>query len=264
MTNLNKMTVALYIGDCFEVMKMMPEGFIDLSIFSPPYNLRNSTGGGFKGRNFKRGKWKNAKLANGYDNHGDDMPHVEYIEWQKNVLREVWRLTASDGAIFFQHKPRIQAGRLQTPLDLIPDELRDYVRQIIIWDRTHGFCFNQSFFVPTHEWIVILAMPAWRKRKGAGGIKDVWQIRPDFGNDHPAPFPVELAQRAIQATDAQMIFDPFVGSGTTGVAALREGRSFIGIDNAEAYILDAAKRLSPELPKGSSPVIYGLRQEIAA
>ena len=80
-------------------------------------------------------------------------------EWIRNVLRESWRLLSDDGAIFMNHKPRIQKGQLWTPLDLDPGLP---VRQIVIWDRGSGFNFNSSFFTPRHEWIVIYAKPNFR------------------------------------------------------------------------------------------------------
>ena len=250
-TPLTRPKVVLHNGDCLEIMRAMPDASFDLSIFSPPYNLSNSTGTGL--RSPGSSKWKNCKLGQGYGSYTDDLPYAEYVKWQKAVLREVWRLTAHDGAIFYQHKTRIQAGRLQTPLELLPEELRDNLRQIVIWNRAGGFNFIRSFYLPTHEWIVILAKPAWRL-KSKSGVKDVWAIKPARNNDHPAPFPVELPQQAISTTAAKTIFDPFMGSGSTAIAALREGRNFVGIELDAGYFAKTVSRIEAEA-KGTVDII---------
>nr|WP_314447219.1 site-specific DNA-methyltransferase [uncultured Sphingomonas sp.] len=258
--------IELHLGDCLDVMATLPSASMDLSFFSPPFNLSNVGTGGQakKANNIGRGSWKNAKLQHGYQSYDDCMAFDDYVAWQQEVLREVWRLTSDAGAIFYQHKPRCLGGTLQMPTDLLPPELRGNLRQIIIWNRQHGFCFNQSFFLPTHEWIVVIAKKQWRKLKGSGGVKDVWNIKPDFGNDHPAPFPVGLPQQAIAVTDAKTIFDPFLGSGSTGVAAVREGRDFVGIELDETYLRSAASRIESEAKKPTSVGIHYPRTRIAA
>lgn len=237
--------IDLIHGDCLEVMRTLEAGLFDLSFFSPPYNMREGSSFG----KTTGTKWKNAALRDGYTSYSDDMPYPEYVAWQKDVLREVWRLTADDGAIFYQHKPRTIRGNLRMPTDLLPDELRPFLRQIVVWDRSRGFNFNASFFLPTYEWIVIIAKPKWRlKSKGATVVKDIWRVSPDFGNDHPAPFPVELPRMAVEATNAKTIFDPFMGSGSTALAAIKEGRDFVGIELDEGYLDKAAERIGNATP----------------
>lgn len=60
----------LYRGDCLEVMKTLPSGSIDLIFTSPPYNLGNTSGGGFPKQ---KGKWQSAALVNGYTSHTDEV-----------------------------------------------------------------------------------------------------------------------------------------------------------------------------------------------
>ncbi|WP_082836230.1 site-specific DNA-methyltransferase, partial [Croceicoccus bisphenolivorans] len=226
----------IYNGDCLDVMKAMPSGSVDLIVTSPPYNLGLKRRGGMKNT-----LWPNAKLANGYRSFDDAMPHDEYIEWLRDVMHESWRLLSDDGAIFMNHKPRIQQRELWTPLDL---NLNLPLRQIVIWDRGSGFNHGSGFYTPSHEWISIYAKPKFRMTKGKP--RDVWRINFERNNDHPAPFPVELPMNAIQHTNAKVVLDPFMGSGTTGVAALRLGRKFIGIELDEKYAADAVARIDAE------------------
>src|SRR5690349_9994163 len=74
-------------GDTVEVMKKLPDDSVDLVITSPPYNLKNSTGNGMKAGT-KTGRWANNPLQNGYTLHNDEMPHEEYVAWQRDVLTE--------------------------------------------------------------------------------------------------------------------------------------------------------------------------------
>jgi site-specific DNA-methyltransferase (adenine-specific) len=86
-------------GDAIEVMRLIPNQCIDLVVTSPPYNLKNSTGNGMK--DGRGGKWANARLMKGYSDHSDCLPHKEYVEWQKNCLKEMLRVIKNDGAIFY-------------------------------------------------------------------------------------------------------------------------------------------------------------------
>ena len=216
----------------------MPDKCIDLVVTSPPYNLKNSTGNGMK--DGRGGKWSNAALINGYENYDDCMPNEEYAAWQHEVLLELLRVTKDDGAIFYNHKWRVQAGLIQDRRDIVYDVP---LRQIIIWKRKGGINFNASYFLPTYEVIYLIAKKDFKLVKGANAYGDVWEIKQEQRNDHPAPFPVELIDRIISSTDAKIILDPFMGSGTTAVVAAGLGRDFIGIEKSAKYCESANKRL---------------------
>ena len=223
--------VTLYHGDCLDVLPTLSG--VDLVLTSPPYNLNGdgwNTGGPGK-------EW--AALASGYHDHADDMPHFSYVEWQRAVIGACWAALSDNGAIFYNHKPIARGGSIRLPLELNPDLP---LRQIIIWDRGSGFCRNLTHFVPSHEWVLLLAKPAFRINTRS--IDDVWRIPFETGSEHPAPFPMALASRAIGSTDAKTVMDPFAGSGTTLVAAKRLGRKAIGMERSERYCEIAAKRLA--------------------
>jgi site-specific DNA-methyltransferase (adenine-specific) len=226
-------------GDCLEVMKEIPDGAIDLIVTSPPYNLKNSTGNGM--RDGRGGKWSNAVLINGYVDHDDAMPHKDYVEWQRNCLTEMLRLIPEDGAIFYNHKWRVQAGLLQDRSDIV---CGFPVRQIIIWQRKGGINFNPGYFLPTYEVIYLICKPNFKLSPKANAHGDVWQFTQEMNNDHPAPFPVALIERIITSTNAKMVLDPFMGSGTTAIAAQNLGIDFIGIEISTTYVEKARTRLS--------------------
>jgi modification methylase len=249
--------IQIFHGDCREVLPTLSSETVDMVFTSPPYNMGNTTGGGLSQYRphytsesglTKRGgggKWAQCALANGYGIHDDDMPHAEYVEWQKSLLLECWRLLSRSGAIFYNHKTRILAGEAVTPFTYNPALP---VRQIIIWARAGGINFSPTFYVPTHEWILVLAKPDFKLRdKAASGVGDVWYVPQEANPDHPAPFPLALPLQALQTTAAYTVLDPFAGSGTTLRAAKDLGRKAIGIEIEERYCEIAANRLRQEV-----------------
>lgn len=225
-------------GDVLKVMQQMPDECVDLVVTSPPYNLKNSTGNGMK--DGRGGKWSSAALLNGYSDHHDSMPHDEYVTWQRACLKEMLRVTKEDGAVFYNHKWRVQAGLLQDRHDIVEGLP---VRQIIIWRRKGGINFNKGYFLPTYEVIYMIAKPKFKLAPKASAFGDVWEFNQEMKNPHPAPFPVKLIERIIGSTEAKVVLDPFMGSGTTAIAALNLGRQYIGIDVSQEYCDMADKRI---------------------
>ena len=231
--------ITITCGDCLREMRDIVDGSVGLIVTSPPYNLRNSTGNGMKGSD-PGGLWKKPKLAQGYSDTEDNMPHDEYVAWQRECLTEMLRLIPETGAIFYNHKWRVQGGILQDRADIVAGFP---VRQVIIWDRTGGLNFNRGYFLPTYEVIYLIAKPGFKLRRDAVKQGDIWRFPPEKKNPHPAPFPLELAERCIGATDAGSVLDPFMGSGTTLLAAKRLGRTALGIDSSQEYCDMAWERL---------------------
>jgi site-specific DNA-methyltransferase (adenine-specific) len=239
--------ITIYHGDCLEVLPALSG--VDLVVTSPPYNLGSSPwphlghwrpgmspGGG--------GKWPGGGDGNTgivYEDHADTMPWAEYVQWQRDMLALCWATLSDDGAIFYNHKPRSIGGRLWMPLELNPDLP---LRQIIVWVRSGGLNLTPTAYVPSHEWIMVLAKPAWRLRdRGASGVGDVWRINQE-PSEHPAPFPKGLPARAIETTAPKNVLDPFMGSGTTLRSAKDAGIPAVGIELSERYCEMAAKRLA--------------------
>ncbi len=229
-------------GDAIEVMKKIPNETIDLIITSPPYNLKNSTGNGMK--DGRGGKWANAALQNGYTNHDDCMPHEKYVKWQRDCLTEMMRLVSDNGAIFYNHKWRVQDGVLQDRQDIL---IGFPVRQIIIWKRKGGLNFNPGYFLPTYEVIYLIAKKNFKLAPKANSHGDVWEFTQEMKNDHPAAFPVNLIDRVVSSTCSKIILDPFMGSGTTAISAINFKRNYIGIDISPEYCKMAQERIKKQL-----------------
>lgn len=232
-------------GDVLETMGRIPDAIIDLVVTSPPYNLKNSTGNGMK--DGRGGKWAGAALVNGYEDHHDNLPHEEYVTWQRACLAEMMRVLKEDGAIFYNHKWRVQSGLLQDRQDIVSGFP---VRQIIIWKRKGGINFNKGYFLPTYEVIYLIAKPKFKLAPKANAYGDVWEFNQEMNNPHPAPFPIALIERIIGSTTAAIVLDPFIGSGTTAIAALNLGRQYIGIEISKKYCEMAEKRIKDSREQG--------------
>lgn len=226
-------------GDAIEVMKKIPSECVDLIVTSPPYNLKNSTGNGMN-HNTKTGKWASAALKYGYSDHNDCMPHDKYVQWQRECLTEMMRLLKNDGAIFYNHKWRVQGGLLQDRHDIVSGFP---VRQIIIWKRKGGINFNPGYFLPTYEVIYMIAKPDFRLVPKANAHGDVWEFTQEMNNPHPAAFPLKLVNRIVTSTKAEIILDPFMGSGTTAISAIKNKKTYIGIEVSKEYCKDAEDRI---------------------
>ena len=240
-TPISRWTGKIHTGDCIKFLREMPAESVDLAVTSPPYNLKNSSGNGLKSAGC--GKWPNAALMNGYKGHDDALPRAEYIDWQRQVVSEILRVLKPTGALFYNHKRRVQRGLEEDPRSEI---LRGVpVRQTIIWRRKGGINFNPGYFLPTHECVFLISKRQFRLAPKANAFGDVWDLKQENGgNPHPAPFPVALAQRCIESTTAKLVLDPFMGSGTTAIAALEAGREFIGIEKSPVYSRMAGKRIA--------------------
>jgi len=221
--------VTLYCGDCLEIMKELPDGCVDLTITSPPFNLGNKHHTG----NYYHTPYE------------DDMPEQDYQDWQVNVLNELYRVTAKQGSLWYQHKNRIRQGVSITPYQWI---LRTswIVKQEVVW-RNRSQNFDKIRFYPMTERIYWLAKSPSTKLYNAVNMHDDWHINPvGSKGKHTRAFPTELVNNILLCfEEAKTILDPFLGSGTTIYCARKLGKKVIGIEKRRDYLnisIDRCKR----------------------
>lgn len=187
-------------------------------------------------------------MDDAYDGHSDDMPYDEYVSWQREVLTECMRVIKPTGAIFYNHKWRSQNKMLQDRSDILEGFP---VRQIIIWDRQSGLNFNLNYFLPVYEVIYLIAKPEFKLLPKACHRTDIWRFLAERDNPHPAPFPVELPERCIRSAMTEgLVLDPFMGSGTTAIAAMNCGVDYIGIEKSLEYVELACSRIADASKQG--------------
>ena len=167
-------------GDCLDVLRQLPDESIGLVMTSPPYNLRNSSGGGTDNPG-RSAKWTRSRfLTEGYEGFDDAMPEAEYLEYQATRFDEAMRVLRHDGAMFVVFKWRQQHGLLQDRRELWG---RYPVRQVIIWARPGGINFNPGYFVAlTSSYISSLSQPS-----GFGPGPATWGTFGNYGRTATTP-----------------------------------------------------------------------------
>ncbi|MBR5913497.1 MAG: site-specific DNA-methyltransferase [Selenomonadaceae bacterium] len=150
------------------------------------------------------------------------------------------RIIKDDGAVFYNNKNRVQNGLIEDRREILNGFP---LRQIITWKRSGAINFNPGYFLPTTEQIYLLCNKAFKLAKGANKNTDVWQVKQEMNNPHPAPFPEELINIIVSSTTGKIILDPFAGSGTTAVSSKNFGRDFILIEKSLRYCKIAQARI---------------------
>lgn len=217
----------LYLGDCRDVLPTLGV-CSEIAVTSPPYNMGLVPGGNGRGMYRPGASNKAGRFREGYGLHNDAMQQDDYDDWQREALALTFG--AVSRAVFYNHRPRVEHGRLRVPLSFDYGDVP--LRQIIIWDRGTGIDVNLRAFCTRQEWVMLFAHDDFRLvDHSASGRGDVWRLGMEHERlEHPAPFPVSLPQTAIETSGAASVLDPFMGSGATGVAAVRTGASFVGIE----------------------------------
>lgn len=239
----------IYVGDCREVLKSLPEKSVHLIVTSPPYNL---------GIN--------------YNEWNDRLAFEEYVKFAEKWLKGCYRVLVDGGRIcvnvpMFTQKDK--RNLMVTYLKLMRN-VGFEEREIILWVKLFGLEFASNYKIwgnpnPYNPYMdypceVILVMNKnGRKLKGRyyditrGQFykwrRNVWFITPEYDRTHPAPYPEELPRRLIKFYSfvGQTVLDPFLGSGTTMKVANELGRNGIGIEIDKSYVKMAKKRISSDV-----------------
>ncbi len=246
--------VVLHHGDCRRLLEHMPAAFVDLVVTSPPYNL---------------GKPYEPRL------------HIqEYLRQQQIVIEECVRVLKPSGSICWQVGNYVENRKI-IPLDVklypIFESLGLRLRNRIVWHFGHGLHASHRFsgryevilwFTKSDQYYFDLdpvrvpqKYPNKKHFKGpkAGQLSghplgknptDVWAIPNVKANhvektEHPCQFPIELVERLVLAMSppAGVVLDPFLGVGSTAIAALMHGRRAVGAETDETYLDIARDRL---------------------
>ncbi len=112
----------LLTGDANEMLDKIADETINLTITSPPYNKKGTQKG-----------WLVDKVE--YEKHDDILPEKQYQENQINILNKIYKLTATEGSLFYNHKIRWEKGQMYHPMDWLRDT-EWVIKQEIVWDRT--------------------------------------------------------------------------------------------------------------------------------
>ena len=242
----------------------LPDNSVALVVTSPPY---------FAGKEYEEALGHGVIPAS----------YAAYLELLHDVFRECVRVLEPGGriAVNVANLGRRPYRSLSADVvRILDDDLGMLLRGEVIWEKAEGAsgsCAWGSYRSPSNpvlrdisERVVVASKgrfdraPGVESRRSAGrpylatisteefldATLDVWRIRPESARrvNHPAPFPVELPQRLIELYTFRddLVVDPFLGSGTTAVAALRTGRRFVGYDTDPGYVAIAEARVAEE------------------
>ena len=209
----------LYLGDCLEILPTLDK--VDAVVTSPPYNIgdKHHTG------NVRTFHYKHS------------LPEDEYQKWQVDILD---RIKAEH--VFYNHKNRITGGRQITPYEWLL-KTKWTIKQELVW-RNRGQNFDKIRFFPSTERIYWLASSPDVKGWNSASWTDFQTWPPvKVQKEHGRQFPEAYPEMCIQFSQASSVLDPFMGSGTTGVACMNLGREFIGIEIEPKYFDIACERI---------------------
>ena len=234
----------IFNESCLDTLNRMKDDSIDIVITSPPYNMNlRISKGEYRSRQIVK------ELSTKYSDFSDNLPIDEYFKFHSNVIKELLRVS---NVIFYNIQ--IVTGSKRAFFRII-GEYSHFLKEIIVWDKGNAQpAMQQQVLNRRTELILVFEKdyPISRQfRKSAtfkrGTLDDLWEIKRDRSksSDHGAVFPEELVRKILInfSKKGDIVYDPFLGTGTTAVVAKKMNRYYIGSEISEKYINIARKRI---------------------
>ena len=224
-------------------MARMPDNFVDLVFTSPPYNMN---------LRIRNGKYCSRQIvkefSTKYTGFDDNLPIDDFYRLHSKILDELLRVSK---IVFYNIQ--IVTGSKLAFFKMIGDKA-DKLKDIIVWDKTHGQPAMQASVLNRRtELILVFEKENAMSRKfsqstfSRGTLDDIWQISrgKKVNKNHGATFPIELANKVVSnfSVAGNIIYDPFMGSGTTALAAKMHNCNYIGSEISKEYYDFAVDRL---------------------
>jgi len=231
----------LHLGDCLEVLKSLPDGSVDAVITDPPY----SSGGAFRSDRMQTPNQKYMSTQNAGlrpDFSGDNRDQRAYGYWCALWLGECLRIARVGAPIVMFTDWR----QLPVTCDVI--QAGGWVwRGIAIWEKPS--CRPaMGRFSNACEYMVWGSNGAMPQSEDVGCLPGAYRVSlPQADKHHVTGKPTALMEQVVRiVVPGSTILDPFMGSGTTGVAALRHGCNFVGVERGGNYFEIAKRRIEAE------------------
>jgi site-specific DNA-methyltransferase (adenine-specific)/modification methylase len=229
------MDITLINGDSLVELEKIPDDSVDLLITSPPYNMNlRIRDGKYCSRQIVK------ELSTKYKNYSDNLPIDEYYEMNKKIITEGLRISKM---IFYN--VQFLTGNKRALFKLI-GEFNEELKEIIVWDKVNSQpAMGEGILNSQFEVVLVFDKHNAISRKfdnsefKRGTLSNLWQIKrgKKKHKDHGAVFPEELIETILNnfSKVGDVILDPFMGTGTTGVVCKKLERSFIGIELDSDY-----------------------------
>lgn len=233
----------IYNENCLDTLKRMETDSVDLVITSPPYNMNlRIRNGQYCSRQIVK------ELSTKYSHFDDNLPIDEYFELHLNVLKELLRVSS----IVFYNIQIVTGSK--RPIFKMIGELSDYLKDIVIWDKGYAQpAMAERVLNRRTELILIfdknnaISRQFEKANFKRGTLDDIWQIKrgKKIHADHGAVFPEELVYTILNnfSNEGDVVYDPFMGTGSTAAVASKMGRKFIGSELSSEYIKVAEQRI---------------------
>jgi len=255
----------IHQGDSLAILRTLPDASIDALVTDPPY----SSGGMFRGDRTKSTGDKYVHALNGIEGRadfmGDNRDQRSFGYWCALWLSECRRV-AKPGALC-----AIFTDWRQLPSMTDAVQAGGWLwRGIVPWNKTEGARPQKGWFRAQCEYLVVGAngVPAMLDPTGktdAPALPGFFTCTVGRDNEHQTQKPVDLMRWILAITPpGGTVLDPFAGSGTTGVAALLEGRRFIGCELSDHYAAIARRRCMMAAHQGTEQSIFDMEQEQSA
>lgn len=241
----------LILGNCLKEMNNISDNSVDLIVTSPPYNAKKN-----------------------YEGYSDNLSIKDWLELIERSLKHSYRVLSPGSRACYNipwaigSKPRIFVPHL---ICAAAENVGFYINNWIIWDKNAAASMAcGTWLSPSGPSIRYRSEPIIILQKGIKGkgrisgqgrghcipgdctpkeflqyTENIWQIQPPRQKNHPAMFPEELPNRLIKlyTWKGDVVLDPFMGSDTTGVAAVKNKRKFIGIELSKKYFAAARTQI---------------------
>ena len=239
----------IYNENCLDTMRRMPDNFVDLTITSPPYNMKLKVQKGKYQHILSSSPWAADDARTKYcGDFEDSLPIEDFYKIHSEIVTELLRVSKM---IFYNIS--IVAGSKRAFFKII-GEYSDFVKEIIIWDKGHGqpaispgVLNRQSELIIVFDNSTAINRTFYKCNFDRGTLSDVWKIArgKKISKDHGAVFPEELVQKIIEnfSDEGDLIYDPFMGTGTTGHVASLYKRNYIGSEISKDYCKVAEERI---------------------
>ena len=215
----------IYNEDCLEGMKRIPDNSIDLVVTDPPYRTTSRGSSGGTGGILKEEINKRGKVFK----HND----IKFNEW----LPELYRILKDTGHAYIMTNNKNLKGMLMEI-----ENVGFNIYKTLIWAKNSPI--TNMYYMDSHEYI-IFCRKGKAKRINNCGTKSVLNVDNPRNKVHPTEKPVELMEVLINnsSQEGELVFDPFMGSGTTAIACLKTNRQYIGFELDEDYYKQANERI---------------------